>query len=105
MNSMKSRIDICLVLLLLLAVGCAPAETAGMRIENGMAQPMARYTDAQNPDYSNEGSELLRFPVYVETDYDTDLDGKADLIKAMVQVPRAAAEGAYRAPVIYEARP
>lgn len=105
MNSMKSRIGICLVLLLLLAVGRAPAETAGMRIENGMAQPMAQYTDAQNLDYTNEGSELLRFPVYVETDYDTDLDGKPDLIKAMVQVPRAAAEGAYRAPAIYEARP
>ena len=28
-----------------------------------------------------------------------------DLIKAIVQLPRAAAEGAYQAPVIYEARP
>lgn len=91
--------------LLALTLSHACAKAAGMIIEGGMAQPMARYTDAQRPDYSNEGSELLRFPVYVETDYDTDLDGKPDLIKAMVQVPRAAAEGAYRAPVIYEARP
>ena len=75
------------------------------QIENGMAQPVAAYTDARSPDYSNEDSELLRFAVYVETDYDTDLDGKPDLIKAMVQVPRAAAEGRCRVPVLYEARP
>ncbi|MBR2664199.1 MAG: X-prolyl-dipeptidyl aminopeptidase, partial [Clostridia bacterium] len=77
----------------------------GMRIENGMAQPMARYTDAWSLEYTNENSDLLRFVVYVETDFDTDLDGKPDLIKTMVQLPRAAAEGAYQAPVIYEARP
>ena len=94
-----------LFLLAALAISGASAQAAGMIIENGMAQPMARYTDPRSLDYANEGSELLRFPVYVETDYDTDLDGKPDLIKTMVQVPRAAAEGAYRAPVIYEARP
>ena len=95
------------LILCLLALGSSPAlaEAAGMIIENGMAQPMARYTDPRGLDYSNEGSELLRFPVYVETDYDTDLDGRPDLIKTLVQVPRAAAEGAYQAPVIYEARP
>jgi X-Pro dipeptidyl-peptidase len=41
----------------------------------------------------------------VETDYDTDSDGKLDLIKAVVQLPRAAMEGVYDAAVIYEARP
>ena len=94
-----------LVCLTLLLPAAAWAESGGMIIENGMAQPMARYTDAQSLDYTNEGSDLLRFVVYVETDYDTDLDGKPDLIKTMVQLPRLAAEGAYQAPVIYEARP
>ena len=90
---------------IILLIGTVISEPAGIRLENGMAQPMAQYTDAQSPDYSNENSDLLRFVVYVETDYDTDLDGLPDLIKTMVQLPRAAAEGAYLAPVIYEARP
>ena len=37
--------------------------------------------------------------------YATDGDGKLDLVKAVVQVPRAAAEGDYKAATIYEARP
>ena len=96
----------CIILLVCIALllPCAVLGE-GMIIENGMAQPMARYTDAQSLRYTNAGSDLLRYVVYVETDYDTDLDGKPDLIKTMVQVPRLAAEGAYQAPVIYEARP
>ena len=73
----------------------AGAETAGPVIQDGAAQPFIAYTSAQDPEYTNEGSEILRFVVYVETDYDTDLDGRPDLIKTMVQLPRAAAEGAY----------
>ena len=96
----------CIILLVCIALllPCAVLGE-GMIIANGMAQPMARYTDAQSLRYTNAGSDLLRYVVYVETDYDTDLDGKPDLIKTMVQVPRLAAEGAYQAPVIYEARP
>ena len=41
----------------------------------------------------------------METDYDTDLDGKPDLVKTLVQVPRSDAKGEYQAPVIYEASP
>ena len=41
----------------------------------------------------------------METDYDTDDDGKLDLVKALVQLPRAAMEGDYQAATIYEARP
>lgn len=78
---------------------------SGMVIENGMAMQIASYTDPMDLSYTNEGSELLRFIVYVETDLDTDMDGKPDLVKTVVQVPRAAAEGVYQAPVIYEARP
>lgn len=32
-----------------------------------------------------------------ETDHDTDGDGKADLVKAFLQIPRSAAEGKYKA--------
>ena len=73
--------------------------------ENGLAQPILTYTDASVTTYTNEGSDIVRFCVYVETDYDTDGDGKLDLVKAVVQLPRAAMEGEYEAAVIYEARP
>lgn len=55
--------------------------------------------------YSNEDSDIIRYCVYVETNYDTDDDGKLDLVKAVVQIPRAAMEGDYQAATIYEARP
>ena len=83
----------------------APISGEGIVIENGMTQQIASYTDPMKEDYTNKGSELLRFVVYVETDNDTDMDGKPDLVKTMVQVPLQAASGVYKAPVIYEARP
>ena len=73
---------------------------------NGMAQPIFPFTSgAVEEGYSNEDSDIIRYCVYVETNYDTDGDGKLDLVKAVVQVPRAAAEGDYKAATIYEARP
>lgn len=73
---------------------------------NGMAQPIFPFTTgAVLKDYKNEDSDTIRFFVYVETDYDTDGDGKLDLVKALVQLPRAAAEGDFKAATIYEARP
>ena len=76
-----------------------------MMYKDGLAQPILTYTDASVETYTNEGSDIVRFCVYVESDYDTDSDGKLDLIKAVVQLPRAAMEGEYEAAVIYEARP
>ena len=73
--------------------------------ENGMAQPVFGYTNLRDVNYTNEGSDILRFCVYVETDYDTDSDGKADLVEAFVQVPRSAAEGAFKAATIYDPTP
>ena len=73
--------------------------------EDGMAQPILEYTDLRNSSYTNEDSDILRFCVYVETDYDTDADGKADLVEALVQVPRAAAEGGFKAATIYDPTP
>ena len=73
---------------------------------NGMAQPIFPFTTgAVKEGYSNKDSDIIRYCVYVETNYDTDDDGKLDLVKALVQVPRAAAEGDYQAATIYEARP
>ena len=73
---------------------------------NGMAQPIFPFTTgAVKEGYSNKDSDIIRYCVYVETNYDTDGDGKLDLVKALVQVPRAAAEGDYKAATIYEARP
>lgn len=90
---------------------------------NGRAMPIFPYTSgavsnvdnsqysryggmpASEEIYSNEDSDIIRYFVYVETDYDTDGDGKLDLVKALVQVPRAAAEGDYEAATIFEARP
>lgn len=73
---------------------------------NGMAQPIFPYTTgAVTEGYDNADSDIIRYCVYVETNYDTDGDGKLDLVKALVQLPRAAAEGDYQAATIYEARP
>ena len=77
---------------------------AGIKIENGMAQPILKYSEV-SANYSNTGSDILRFAVYVETDLDTDLDGYNDLVQAVIQVPRAAAQQQYDAPTIFEASP
>ena len=76
-----------------------------LHIENGIMQPMLNYSDLRDPNYSNEDSDILRFCVYVETDHDTDQDGMADLVKVLVQVPRAAVEGKFKAATIYDPTP
>ncbi|MDO4666491.1 MAG: CocE/NonD family hydrolase [Streptococcus sp.] len=75
-------------------------------ILNGKTQPIFPFTSgAKLTDYDYEKSDIVRFVVYVETDYDTDGDGKRDLVKAFVQLPKAVAEGNYKAATIYEASP
>lgn len=87
-------------------IGAAAEESLGpLVVEDGMLQPVFNYTDPTSTEYSNKGSDILRFCVWVETDYDTDADGKDDLVKVLVQVPRAAAEGQYKAAVIYDPTP
>ncbi|MBR4503245.1 MAG: hypothetical protein IKP22_15375 [Clostridia bacterium] len=102
---MKKIAALCVFMFFLAALDPGGARGEGMVIENGEAMPFVRYSDPWDEDYSNENSQILRFAVWVETDHDTDLDGKPDLVKAMVQLPRAAAEGKYHAPVVFEARP
>lgn len=60
--------------------------------ENGVAQPVFDYEST------------IREVVYVETDVDSDADGKADLLQVLVQRPGATAEG-MKAAAIFEARP
>ena len=87
--------------------GADTSEATGMLLLDGMAQPVFKYTETTSKGYTNASSDLYRFAVFVETDYDTDRDGKYDLVKAYVQVPRAAVEGSgdYRAPVVFAADP
>ena len=72
--------------------------------ENGLAQPVFPFTDGKTGEkYDPATSSIVRYCVYVETDYDVDGDGKRDLVKAVVQVPRSAVEGNYKAATLYEA--
>ena len=108
----ERKIFVCLFLCvcLCMAMGILPASAAKESdktpvFADGMAQPVLTYTNLRELDYTNEGSDILRFCVYVETDYDTDSDGMADLVEALVQVPRPAAEGAFKAATIYDPTP
>ena len=71
---------------------------------DNLPQPVFFFTPVYD-DYSNENSEIIRYCVYVETEYDTDSDGKRDLIEVYLQIPRTAMEGGYKAPVILVASP
>ena len=74
--------------------------------ENGLAQPVFKFTDGKTGEkYDPATSSIARYCVYVESDYDMDGDGKRDLVKAFIQVPRSAVEGNYKAATLYEARP
>ena len=73
--------------------------------ENGLAQPVFKFTDGKTGEnYDPATSSIVRYCVYVESDYDMDGDGKRDLVKAFIQVPRSAVEGSYKAATLYEAR-
>ena len=105
---MRHTVIVCLVSVGLLACSTGAARPAeekgksGVSFEDGMAQPMLTFSDINTP---NKDSDILRFCVYVETDNDTDGDGKADLVKAFIQLPKAAAEGQYKAAAIYDPMP
>ena len=112
-NHSRSMFTACLIILLigvLILSSCGAAGNSGtskagggvLKFEDGMSQPVVKYTGPSTP---NEDSDIIRYCVYVETDHDTDGDGKADLVKALVQVPRAAAEGQYDAAAIYDPTP
>ena len=73
---------------------------------NGRAQPVFPFSPGDDIEhYSYDKSDIVRYIVYVETDYDTDGDGKPDLVKTFVQVPKTAVNGDYKAASIFEASP
>ena len=80
-------------------------QTDGLIIEDGMLHPILEISDPRDPAYTNTDSDILRYCVYVETDYDTDGDGMDDLVKVFMQVPKPAAEGKYKAGTIYDPTP
>ena len=107
MPKMKKAAALLFALCLLCFQACAgSAEEDGfLIIRDGKLQPVVKWSDLREENYTNENSEILRFCVWVETDYDTDLDGMADLVKVLLQIPRAAAEGKTKAGVIYDPLP
>ena len=70
---------------------------------HGMAQPIFPFGNSSYYDTTGEG--VARFLVYVETNYDTDADGKLDLIKVVVQLPRAAVDKGMKVATVYHAQP
>ena len=66
-----------MLLMLLQAAAPALADQGGgvLAVKDGMLQPILQFSDPRAADYSNEGSDILRYCVYVETDHDTDNDG------------------------------
>ena len=68
--------------------------------------PVFPFTDGKSgADYDPKHSDIAEICGMVESDYDMDGDGKRDLVKAVVQVPRSAVEGNYKAATLFEARP
>ena len=59
-----------LALVPLIAGAAAEGDMGPLSVKDGMLQPVFTYTDALTPDYTNAGSDILRFCVWVETDYD-----------------------------------
>ena len=98
------KLILCLLSLILLLSGCSGKKAEKPVFTDGMAQPVFPYTEV-NEDYDNRKSDIIRYCVWVETDNDMDKDGEKDLVKALVQVPRAAYKGTYKAASIFEARP
>ena len=75
-----------------------------IEVEDGKAKEIYGFTPI-GATYTNEKSKTLRFTVYVETDYDTDLDGKNDLVKAFVQIPKEIVEKGYKVASIIQDSP
>lgn len=77
----------------------------GIRIKDGMAQPILNYNSGILNGKIDNKNEILRFCVYVESDYDTDGDGKRDLVKAFIQAPAGAVRGEYKSGIIFDPTP
>ena len=95
----------CSLLFTLTTPGCySEANNPALTFVDGQAQERYGYTEVGD-DYTNKDSEILRFVVYVESDYDTDMDEKNDLIHTFVQVPKEVVEKKYKVANIMQATP
>lgn len=65
-------------------------------IENGQAQPIPEFEDPEN---------WIRHDLWVETEFDTDGDGKPDRMHVSVTRPAQTEDGELKLPVIYETSP
>ena len=89
---------------------CTP-EIYDKMVNNSMPYFQAMHTSPMKPFFYNGAAQpiftmndIVRYVVYVESNYDTDGDGKLDLIKVVIQIPKAALEG-MKCAAIYEAIP
>ena len=82
----------------------SPVTNPAIDIKDGRVQEKYDYTPL-NPSFDNKNTAISRFVVYVETDYDTDLDGKNDLIKTFIQLPKEVLEKGYKVANIIQASP
>ncbi len=81
----------------------APEINPAIKVVDGKCEPNYRYSAAVTSTIEN--SNISRFTVYIETDYDTDLDGKNDLIKAYIQLPKEVLIQNYKIASIIQASP
>ncbi|MCR4562139.1 MAG: prolyl oligopeptidase family serine peptidase [Bacilli bacterium] len=75
-----------------------------IKIEDGKCQPIY-LNNRPFAEHDAKISNIARFTVYIETDYDTDLDGNNDLAKAFIQLPKAVLENNYKVASIIEFSP
>lgn len=81
-----------------------PVTNPAIEVKDGRVQEKYDYTPL-NPSFDNKNTAISRFVVYVETDFDTDLDGKNDLIKTFIQLPKEVLEKGYKVANIIQASP
>jgi len=74
----------------------APTTRAAPVFENGMAQVVPAFADS---------SQWIRHNLWVETDFDTDRDGRSDRVHVAVTRPRQTDTEGLRVPVIYGSSP
>ena len=68
----------------------------GPVIQNGMLMPVSEFADT---------TQLIRTRVWVETDYDTDGDGRKDRVHADITRPAAAEKAGVKLPVLMQSSP
>lgn len=76
--------------------GAQPAASARPVIAGGMAQVVPAFSDS---------AQWIRHNLWVETDFDTDGDGRPDRVHVAVTRPRQTETGQLRVPVIYGSSP